>query len=291
MTGVQTCALPICSVSVGGISLFHAVYRPMLFEAVRIPSPDRPADEDGLLAGAARAFAEHGPELAAFVFEPLVQGAAGMRTHSPAFLAELCRMAREAGALLIADEVATGFGRTGTMFAIEQTEVHPDFLCVAKGLTGGYLPLAATMVTEEVFAAFRGPYTEYRTLFHGHTYTGNPLACAAALGSLAVFEQERVIASLAPKIAALTKGLHAIHHPAVREVRQVGLMAALVLGDFPADARIGHRVALRCRDYGVILRNLGDAVVMMPPLAMTEPQLLRVTDALARAIADTVPRG
>lgn len=278
----------IGSVSVGGIDLFHSIYRPMLFEAVRIPAPDRPAGEAELLEVAARIFAEQGAMLAAFVFEPLVQGAAGMRTHSPRFLAELCRMAREAGALLVADEVATGFGRTGTMFAVEQAGTRPDFLCVAKGLTGGYLPLAATMVSEEVFTAFRGPYTAYRTLFHGHTYTGNPLACAAALGSLDVFEQERVLASLPAKITALRAGLHAIAHPAVREVRQAGLMAALVLGDFAPADRVGHRVALRCREHGVILRNLGDAVVIVPPLAMSPAQLARVTDALGRAILDVL---
>ncbi len=272
------------SVSVGGIPLFHAVYRPLLFDAVHIPAPDRIAGEEALLVEAERLFRLHGATLAAFVFEPLVQGAAGMRRHSPAFLEALCAMAREAGALLIADEVATGFGRTGTMFAIEQTTVTPDLLCLAKGITGGYLPLAATLTTEAVHDAFRGPYTEWKTLFHGHTYTGNPLACAAALASLDLFEEGQLIAGLAPKIEALRGALATLTHPAVREVRQIGLMAAVVLGGFPVEARTAHRVALACRDEGVILRSLGDSVVLMPPLVMEVRDLRRLIEALQMAI-------
>ncbi len=279
----------IGSVSVGGMPLFHGIYKPMLFDAVRIPAPDRAGDgEEVMLAEAARLFAEHGDTLAAFVFEPLVQGAAGMRSHSPAFLRALTTMARDAGALLVADEVATGFGRTGTMFAMEQVGVAPDFLCVAKGLTGGYLPLAATLTTEAVFDAFRGPPSANRTFFHGHTYTGNPLACAAALASLDLFEEEQIIAGLPRKVESLRAALGTLHHPAVRELRQVGLMAAVVLGDFPSEARVGHRVALACRDHGAILRNLGDAVVLMPPLAMEPDDLRRLVDALGAAIVDVV---
>lgn len=274
------------SVSVGGIDLFHSVYRPLLFGAVRIPSPERadPAEEAATLERAEALFREHGASLAALVVEPLVQGAAGMRMHSPAWLREVVRMAREAGAYVVVDEVATGFGRTGTMFAIEQAGVRPDLLCVAKGLTGGYLPLAATLATEEVFDAFRGPYQAHRTFFHGHTYTGNPLACAAALATLDIFAEERTVEGLAPRIAALRDAMAGLRHPAVKEVRQRGLMAAVYLGDFPAEARVGHRVALACRDEGAILRNLGDAVVLMPPLAMTPDQLRATVGALGRAI-------
>lgn len=272
------------SVSVGGIDLFHGVYRPLLFDAVRIPAPERPdpAEEALCLARADVLLRAHGPELAAVVVEPLVQGAAGMRMHSPAFLRAIADMARAEGAYVVADEVATGFGRTGTMFAVEQAGVRPDLLCVAKGITGGYLPLAATITTEEVFDAFRGPYTSNRTFFHGHTYTGNPLACAAALASLDVFEEERVIAGLPAKIAALGDALARLR--GVAEVRQKGLMAAVVLGDFPAAERVGHRVALACRDEGAILRNLGDSVVLMPPLAMTPDQLRACVAALGRAM-------
>lgn len=264
------------SVSVGGIELFHGVYRPLLFDAVRIPAPERadPEEEARMLEEARRLFTTEGPTLAAFVFEPLVQGAAGLRHHSAEFLRGLCAMARDAGALLVADEVATGFGRTGTMFAVDQAGVRPDFLCLAKGLTGGYLPLAATLTTEAVFDAFRGPYTAWRTLFHGHTYTGNPLACAAALATLDVFEEERVIEGLPAKVRALHDAVAALRHPAIVERRAVGLMAAIRVGPAPTEARLGHRVALACREDGVVLRCLGDAVLVVPPLAM-EPDHLR----------------
>lgn len=278
------------SVSVGGMDLFHGIYRPLLFDAVRIPCPDRPDPEAEArcLAQAEQIFQTHGPELAGFIFEPLVQGAAGMRMHSPAFLARLCEMARTAGALLIADEVATGFGRTGTMFAIEQTGIKVDLLCVAKGLTGGYLPLAATLTTEAIFDLFRGPYTAWKTLFHGHTYTGNPLACAVALASLDVFRDDAVLDGLRPKIEALRNGLLLLQHRSVVERRQRGLMAAVRIGPFAAEARIPHRVALACRDEGVIVRCLGDALVMMPPLSMSPEQIRRCTSAIGTALQRVV---
>lgn len=275
------------SVSVGGIDLFHGVYRPLLFDTVRIPCPDRPDPEAEArcLAQAEALFAEHGASLAGFVFEPLVQGAAGMRMHSPAFLEAVCTMAREAGALLIADEVATGFGRTGTMFAMQQVGVRPDLLCVAKGLTGGYLPLAATLTTEALFDCFRGPYTAWKTLFHGHTYTGNPLACAVALASLAVFDEDDVLAGLRPRIEALRNGLLLLSHPRIVEKRQRGLMAIVRIGPFPVEARVPHRVALACRDHGVIVRCLGDGIVLMPPLSMSPAELMRCTRAIGLALA------
>jgi adenosylmethionine-8-amino-7-oxononanoate aminotransferase len=279
------------SVSVGGIDLFHGIYRPLLFDAVRIPSPEaaEPEEEAVLLEQARRLFAEHGSTLCAFVFEPLAQGAAGMRLHSPAFLRALCGMAREAGAFLIADEVATGFWRTGTRFAVDKAGVHPDFLCVAKGLTGGYLPLAATLTTEAVYNLFRGPYTQYRTFFHGHTYTGNPLACAAALATLDVLEAGvgREVAARALTLEAEMVELHALPH--VSEVRNLGMMGAAILRTrdgrpFPPQDRVGHRVALRTRDHGVIVRNLGDTVMLMPPLVANDDDLRRLVMAVEMAI-------
>jgi adenosylmethionine-8-amino-7-oxononanoate aminotransferase len=267
------------SVSVGGIALFHSIYRPLLFDAVRLPSPERAETEEEAtcLAAAQAAFAAHGPTLAALVVEPRVQGAAGMRRHSAGFLARLCSLARDAGALVVADEVATGFGRTGRMFASEG--VDPDFVCLAKGLTGGYLPLAATLTRERVYDAFRGEMV--RTFFHGHTYTGNPLACAAALATLDALPG--VIASLPPRIDALREGLASLAHPAVREVRQEGLMAAIRLHD--GGPRFAHRVALACRSHGVILRSLDDAVIVMPPLVMEPAQILACVEAVRRVLA------
>src|SRR5687767_10845859 len=185
----------IGSVSVGGIDLFHSLYRPLLFDAWRA-EPGDSEDMETLLE-------RHGERVAAVVVEPLVQGAAGMLVHPDGYLRAVRELCDEFGVLLVCDEVAVGFGRTGTMFACEQEGVAPDLMCVAKGITGGYLPLAATLTTEAVYAAFLGEHHEYKTFFHGHTYTGNPLACAAALATLDVFESERTLERLAPKIELL----------------------------------------------------------------------------------------
>jgi len=279
------------SVSVGGIDLFHGIYRPLLFDAVRLPSPERAeADEESdCLARIETLLAEHGPTLAAVVIEPLVQGAAGMRRHSPAFLRRVVALARAQGALVVADEVATGFGRTGTMFACEQADVRPDLLCLAKGLTGGYAPLAATLATEAIFDAFRGPASTHRTFFHGHTYTGNPLACAAALGSLTVFRDEAVLDGLPDKIAALSDAMAAVPDTHVSERRQCGLMAGLMVRhDQPTDARVAHRICLAARAHGVVVRPLGDLVVLMPPLAMSPDQLHALVDGVSCGIADVL---
>jgi adenosylmethionine-8-amino-7-oxononanoate aminotransferase len=190
------------------------------------------------------------------------------------------------GVLLICDEVATGFGRTGTMFACEQEDVSPDLLCVAKGLTGGYLPLAATLATERIYEGFLGAPEEARTFFHGHTYTGNPLACAAALASLETFERERTLACLQPKIRLLGELLAAIaEQPGVVEVRSRGMMVGIDLGEHDPSLRIGHRVALEARRRGAIIRPLGDVIVLMPPLAISKGDLRRLVEITSEAIA------
>jgi adenosylmethionine-8-amino-7-oxononanoate aminotransferase len=190
--------------------------------------------------------------------------------------------------LLICDEVATGFGRTGTMFACEQEAVVPDFLCVAKGLTGGYLPLAATLTTERVYEGFLGAFEQFRTFFHGHTYTGNPLACAAALATLDVFESERTLERLAPKIELLAELLdeHVAPLATVAEIRRRGFMVGIELTEFPLDARMGHEVTLAARRRGALVRPLGDVVVLMPPLAIAEDELRRLVAITGEAIAE-----
>ena len=280
------------SVRVGGIDLFHSIYRPLIFDTARIPTPDtaNEADEADCLARAEALFAEQGSQLAGLIVEPLVQGAAGMRMHSPAFLDRLLTLAREAGLVIIADEVATGFGRTGTMFAMEQVSVRPDLLCMAKGLSGGYLPLAATVASTRIFDAFRGPYMRYRTFFHGHTYTGNALACAAALANLEVFELEDTLAGLPVRIDALSTALTSLSagpmSAHVDSIRQKGMMAGVVLKhDRPPQERVGHRVCMAVRDEGVIVRPLGDVVVVMPALSMTPAQIQRVVSAIEAGIA------
>jgi adenosylmethionine---8-amino-7-oxononanoate aminotransferase len=267
----------IGSVSVGGIDLFHSLYRPLLFDALRA-EPGDPADMERILA-------EHAGEVAAVIVEPLVQGAAGMLVHPPGYLREVRELCDRHGILLVFDEVATGFGRTGRMFACEHEHVAPDLLCLAKGLTGGYLPLAATLTTERVYAGFLGQHEDFRTFFHGHTYTGNPLACAAALASLRVFEQERTIERLQPKIELLGELLEPVAAlPQVAEVRRRGFMCGIELADYPLAARMGHRVTLEARARGAIVRPLGDVVVLMPPLRIEPGDLRRLVEIVGQAI-------
>src|SRR5947209_5924160 len=211
------------AVSVGGIDLFHSLYRPLLFDAWQA----RAGDAEDL----ARLLARHGERVAAVIVEPLVQGAAGMLLQPPGYLRAVRELCDTHGTLLICDEVATGFGRTGTMFACEQEDVAPDLLCVGKGLTGGYLPLAATLASERIYQGFLGRVEEFRTFFHGHTYTGNPLACAAGIATLDTFERERTLERLQPKIELLRRLLEqrVAILPAVAEVRQRGLMVGIEL--------------------------------------------------------------
>jgi adenosylmethionine-8-amino-7-oxononanoate aminotransferase len=274
------------SVSVGGIDLFHSMYRPLLFDSHRVPAGDAAALEQVLAA--------HGDEVAAVVVEPLVQGAAGMLLQPSGYLRAVRQACDRHDVFLVCDEVATGFGRTGTMFACEQEDVVPDFLCLAKGLTGGYLPLAATLTTERVHDAFLGEPAEYRTFFHGHTYTGNPLACAAALATLEAFEQERTLERLQPKAALLEQILRDLVEPLphVAEVRRCGLMCGIELGPgYDAAERMGHRVTLAARARGAIVRPLGDVVVLMPPLSIEPDVLEELVEIVADSIAEATGAG
>ncbi|MEW6271295.1 MAG: adenosylmethionine--8-amino-7-oxononanoate transaminase [Thermodesulfobacteriota bacterium] len=292
------------AVSVGYSDTFHRFYRPLLFDVVRLTPPhlfrwrDGMAEEaacDAALDEARRLLHAHGPELAALIVEPLVQGAAGMWMHPPRYLAGLAALAREQGALLICDEVATGFGRTGTMFACEQAGVTPDLMCVGKGITGGYLPLAATFATEELFGAFLGPYEDFVAFFHGHTYTGNPLACAAGLASLDVFDGERTLEHAGAIARSLGERLERDVVPLahVGDVRRRGLMVGIELvqdratrAPYPAAARVGHRVCQAVRRHGVILRPLGNVIVLMPPLSLRAEELDLLVSATASAIRE-----
>jgi adenosylmethionine-8-amino-7-oxononanoate aminotransferase len=270
------------SVSVGGIDLFHSAFGPLLFKAHRA----EPGDLDDM----ARLLARHEEELVAVIVEPLVQGAAGILTHPPGYLRAVRELTERHRVLLICDEVATGFGRTGTMFACEQERVAPDLLCVAKGLTGGYLPLAATLATESIYDAFLGEHAEFKTFFHGHTYTGNPLACAAALASLEVFRRELTLVRMQPKIRLLAESLADVAlMPEVREVRQCGLMVGIDLGEHDPAERMGHRVTLEARKRGVIVRALGDVIVLMPPLSISREDLRRLVEVTAESIAAAHP--
>jgi adenosylmethionine---8-amino-7-oxononanoate aminotransferase len=278
----------IGSVSVGGMDLFHEIFRPLLFDTLRIPTPYTyrwPTGPRHCLEAAALAaetlIRGRRDEIAAVIIEPLVQGAAGMITHPPGYLRRIADACKENGVLLICDEVATGFGRTGTLFACEQEQVVPDFLCMAKGLTGGYLPLAATMTTDAVYESFLGPFESKRTFFHGHSYTGNPLACAAALASLKLFEEQRTLEHVRQMAERLGTALQAVAElPQVGDIRQRGLMIGIELvkdrktkEEFGYAERMGHKVALAARKRELMLRPLGNVVVLMPPLSIAPSEI------------------
>jgi adenosylmethionine---8-amino-7-oxononanoate aminotransferase len=267
----------IGSVSVGGIDLFHGCYKPLLFDTVQA-EPGDIASMEALIDD----------KVAAVVVEPLVQGAAGILLHPEGYLREVRELCDRHGVLLVCDEVATGFGRTGTMFACEQEGVAPDFLCLAKGLTGGYLPLAATLTTERVYEGFLGAFEQFRTFFHGHTYTGNPLACAAALATLEVFERERTLERLQAKIALLAALLdeHVAPLSCVAEIRRRGFMTGIEVAGFPLEERMGHQITLAARRRGAIVRPLGDTIVLMPPLAIEGAELRRLVEITAGAICE-----
>ena len=271
------------AVGVGGIDLFHRIFGPLLVDSIAIPSPAD--DATRALSKLEAELAAHANEIAAFVLEPLVQGAAGIFVHPRGFLARAAELCRHHDVHLILDEVATGFGRTGTLFACEQEQVAPDFLCVAKGIAGGYLPLAATLSTEEIYSAFLGSRGELKQFFHGHTFTANPLACAVGLESLALLKDSTLAnaKALVPLLASALERIATL--PGVRVTRQCGTMIGIELE--PRDGRfLGVEVCERARNHGVILRPLGDVVVWMPPLTLSPLELEMLERATTTAILD-----
>jgi len=291
----------IGSASVGGIARFQGIFAPLLFDVVRAPLPDPRRLPAGTSAEqAARHFldelepilAAHHQELAAMVIEPQVQCAAGMVMHPPGYLRGVRELTRKYDVLLIADEIAVGMGRTGTMFACEGEDVVPDSLCLAKGFTGGYLPMSATVTRGQIYRAFLGRWSDGRTLYHGHTYGGNPLAAAAALATLEVFDEEQTLEKLPAKIAQLGEHLCRLAtHPHVCQPRQRGLIVALELtpdktteAPYPADERRAWHVARETLAHGVWLRPLGDTLYVMPPLAITADELDQLMTTLSSAV-------
>jgi adenosylmethionine-8-amino-7-oxononanoate aminotransferase len=289
------------AMSLGGIDLFHGAYGSLLFESLTVPAPhpyrcsycsEARVCDRRCLAALDDILSREADTLAAFVVEPLVQGAGGMLVHPDGYLREAAALCRRHDVLLIVDEVATGFGRTGAMFASEREGVTPDLLCLGKGLSGGVLPLAATLATDSVYAAFLGEYAERKTFFHGHTFAGNPLGCAAALASLELFERDRVLDALPQKIERLGHGLERFRGlPHVGDVRQCGMIAAIELvadrasrRPFPFEARIGHRVCDHARESGVLLRPLGGTLVLFPPLCITVSEIDFLLDVLHAAV-------
>lgn len=291
------------SVSVGGIDLFHKVYRGLMFKTVRVDFPDcyraprgkrYPGYAFECLERFERMLKKRHPTVAAFVVEPVVQAAAGMIMWPRGVLKAMRALCKKYEVVFIADEVATGFGRTGRMFACDHERVSPDILCLAKGITGGYLPLAATLTTKKIFDGFCFDYGDRKAFFHGHTYTGNPLGCAAALANLEVFRKERTLDKLQPKIKFLSQRLKLFYNLRhVGDVRQRGFMVGIELvkdrrtkEPYPWEEKVGVRVCREIRKRGVILRPLGNVIVLMPPLSMTREELDELLDVTYRAIED-----
>jgi adenosylmethionine-8-amino-7-oxononanoate aminotransferase len=297
----------IGAVSVGGIEMFHAAYGPLLFDVLRAPTPyiyrspwgggDPEGCRDACLSRLEAILEAHYDEIAAVIVEPLVQGAAGIIVHPDGYLSGIRDLCDRYDTLLICDEVATGFGKTAKMFACEHEAVSPDLMVLGKGITGGYLPLAATLTTEAVFEAFLGPYEDMKTFFHGHTYTGNPLACAVAIASLDVFEEEGVLEGLPSKVRALAEALGPFGgHPNVGDIRQRGMMAGVELvrdrltkEEFDISERVAWRVCLNARKYGVVVRPLGDVLVFMPPLAISEEEIEELASAVYESLGEVLP--
>ena len=287
--------------SVGGMELFHSTYQDLLFNAIRLPYPSPyhfnlspELCSDHCLGELQKLFAERKTEIAGLIVEPIVQGASGILVMPPGFLSEVERLCREYGILLITDEVATGFGRTGQMFACDHEKVQPDIMTIGKGLTGGYLPLAATLTSEEIYSAFLGNYNDKKTFFHGHSYTGNQLCCAAALANLNLFEEHELIGDVIRKSQWLSARLIDITDCShVGDVRNKGLMTGIELAKdkkekepYPWEDKMGIKVCDRSRELGMIIRPLGNVVVFMPPLVSTKEELEKMLAILKQAIVD-----
>jgi adenosylmethionine-8-amino-7-oxononanoate aminotransferase len=293
----------IGAVSVGGIDIFHDIFSRLLFKSYKAPSPycyrcdlDKkyPSCKHYCLVKMEEIIKKHHEEIAGLIIEPLVQGAAGMITSPPGYLKGVRRLCNKYNILMIADEVATGFGRTGKMFACEHENISPDILCLAKGITGGYLPLAATLATEKIFKAFLGKYEDLKTFFHGHTYTGNQLACVAAITSLNVFKEEKTLTNLKKKISLLKSGLTKISEfPCVGDIRQRGFMVGIEIvknrkskEPFALKDKICWKICDRAKEKGLIIRPLGNVIVLMPPLSISHQELKSLSRITAEAIRE-----
>lgn len=292
------------SVSVGGMELFHGIYKPLLFETLFAPTP-HPYRFNGTPQQCAQhsldamesLLKDNAGTIAGIILEPKVQGAAGMIVHPAGFLKGVEALARKYDVLLIVDEVATGFGRTGKMFACEHEDVRPDLMCVAKGISGGYLPLAATLTTQAIFDAFLGRVEDFKTFYHGHTYTGNALACAAGMASLDLFEKNHVLNKMSEKTDLIFVALEDIRAmPFVGDVRQCGMMAGIELvknkttkESFEYKHTLGSKLCSAMRPKGVMLRPLGDVIVLMPAPAMDRMTLTKLLAVVCDSIQNDLP--
>ncbi|MCA9472402.1 MAG: adenosylmethionine--8-amino-7-oxononanoate transaminase [Nitrospirales bacterium] len=287
--------------SVSGVELFQQPFHPVLFESHEIPHPHcyrcplnltYPSCKIDCLRLLERLLQQKHQEIAGVIIEPMVQAVAGVIPSPPGYLKRVHELCEKFHVLLIADEVATGFGRTGTMFACEHEAITPDLMAISKGLTGGYVPLAATFSTEKIFGAFLGEYGDWKTFFHGHSYTGNPIGCAAALANLEIFEEERTLKKLKKKIRLLDELLRPLkNEPIVGDIRQIGLMVGIELvknkktkTPFQLTDRMGHRVAKECQKRGLLIRPIGNVLVLLPPLSVNSRNLRKMVKIVEQAI-------
>ncbi|MEG9295458.1 adenosylmethionine--8-amino-7-oxononanoate transaminase [Mangrovibacillus sp. Mu-81] len=292
------------AISVGKVDIFHRVYKSLMFHTLVAPFPDvyhhpELTDEDEIRDQALQELElileEHHHEIAGMTVESLIQGAGGMNIMPKGYFKGVEQLCKKYNVLLIVDEVATGFGRTGKMFAVEHEDVQPDIMMVAKGITGGYLPIAATLTTEEIYKAFYDDYTSLKTFFHGHSYTGNQLGCAAALANLEIYERERIIEQTQEKTTIIQNLLEPLKsHPHVRNIRQLGMICGIELvadkdskKPFLWEDRVGYQTTLKMRELGMLTRPIGDTIVFMPPLAANEEELKKMVDIMNEAIEAT----
>lgn len=296
----------IGALSVGTLDLYAEIYKPMLMDIVRVEAPDcyrcpygkcRDCCQCECFEKAEQALAEYGHEIAAFIVEPLVQGSAGMRIYPPLYLKKLREACNRHGVLLIADEIATGFGRTGKLFACDHAGITPDIMCVSKGLTGGYLPMAITITTQEIYDAFYDDYSKGKAFMHSHTYSGNPLACSAALAVQDILEEDHILEHAAVRAAYLHNKLMAAlgDHPNVGEIRHIGLINGIELvanretkEAFPSKDRVGYQIYKRALERGVILRPLGDVIYFNPPLIINEAEIDKAVAVCSEVIQETL---
>ena len=285
------------TVSIGDVPLFHRIFKPLLFEPIRFNAPnaydwsndsERENALNQSLETLDQLLASRGNEIAAIVAEPRIQGAAGIKIHPFGFLKGMAELARKHDVFLIADEVAVGFGRTGSLFACETEQVQPDILCLGKGLSGGYLPISATLTSDRIYDAFLGDFSESKTLYHGHTFAGNPLAAAVSLANLEIFEKEQTLQTLQPKIQKLEHRIALLRNrPGVNAPRSLGLVAAFDLGVGPDEEAVhaGYQFCHTVQQYGVRLRPLGNTIIIMPPLAISENEIDQIFDAIDLALS------
>ena len=277
----------IGALSVGDVELYKETYAPLLISCIQTPVPKDQSEESAneAIFELEKVLEERGDEISAFIIEPLIQGAGGMHMYHPLYITKAKKLCEKYGVHLIADEIMTGFGRTGTMFGCEQAEVTPDFMTLSKGLTGGYLPLAIVMTTNKVYNAFYCDYNEHKAFLHSHSYTGNPLACSAALATLELFEASDVLGDNRKKSAYILEKLEKFKTlPNVKEVRQTGMVAAIELKGYKAEERIGLKVYQYGLDNGVLLRPLGYIIYFMPPYIITYDEIDKMIDTAYEAI-------